>query len=296
MHTRLPTALVPLTELGLQPPAEVCGYRSASLCLYICMTVSLRPMHDCCIFCTQAAYLGMADVQDRMRALDASNQQQHPPITYLHLFEDEEMSMGIFCLPAGATIPLHDHPDMTVFSRVLYGQLFIQAFDWVKDGSDANTTATNGEHGKGGARAGRDNPNGDIDEDDHHAAARPAKLVVARVQGVNDPAAVLFPRHNGNIHTFTALTDCAVLDVLSPPYSSKSGRDCTYYYVASHDATHPGLVTLVRAAGVEPWSERVCTRCVARRSKTHRMTLRSSVGSTRVSRWMRMAGNTALSS
>lgn len=102
----------------------------------------------------------MAQVQERIRALEATQTKQ-PPITYLHLFEDQEMSMGIFCLPAGATIPLHDHPGMTVFSRVLYGQLFIQAFDWM----DGSTSA---------ASSGTDEDNADD--------GRPAKLVVARVQ------------------------------------------------------------------------------------------------------------------
>ncbi len=39
------------------------------------------------------------------------------PSQYLHIYEDEFMSIGIFCFPQGASIPLHDHPGMTVFSR-----------------------------------------------------------------------------------------------------------------------------------------------------------------------------------
>lgn len=32
-----------------------------------------------------------------------------------------------------------------------------------------------------------------------------------------------------NLHMFRALTACAVLDVLAPPYNLSEGRDCTYF-------------------------------------------------------------------
>lgn len=40
---------------------------------------------------------------------------------------------------------------------------------------------------------------------------------------------ILYPETGGNMHCFTGVTSCAVLDVLGPPYSAPQGRDCTYY-------------------------------------------------------------------
>lgn len=38
-------------------------------------------------------------------------------VTYLDIHDDPTMTIGIFQLPPGARMPLHDHPGMTVFSR-----------------------------------------------------------------------------------------------------------------------------------------------------------------------------------
>jgi len=81
-------------------------------------------------------------------------------------------------------------------------------------------------------------------------AARQAKLVVdhvlgAEINGTEPPRAsateVLYPTSGGNIHAFTALTPCAVLDVLAPPYSPSTGRHCTYYRATSNDGEQRGL-------------------------------------------------------
>ncbi|XP_057439950.1 plant cysteine oxidase 4-like isoform X2 [Lotus japonicus] len=119
-------------------------------------------------------------------------------ITYIHIHECDDFSIGVFCLPAGKVFPLHDHPEMTVLSKILYGSVYVKAYDWIKLDSTKCPT-------------------------------RLAGKVIDQVMKAPHEPTVLFPRSGGNIHSFRALTPCAILDVLSPPYSEEFARPSTYY-------------------------------------------------------------------
>ncbi|KAK2663517.1 hypothetical protein Ddye_002091 [Dipteronia dyeriana] len=123
------------------------------------------------------------------------------PITYLDIYECDGFTMCIFCFPTSSVIPLHDHPGMTVFSRVLYGSLHIKAYDWIEPACF--------QEAKGPVRL--------------------AKLAVDEVLTPASGTSVLYPKSGGNLHSFTAVTPCAVLDILSPSYREEAGRKCTYY-------------------------------------------------------------------
>ena len=41
-----------------------------------------------------------------------------PPVYYIDVFQDSQVQMNCFLVPPGAELPLHDHPLMTVFTKV----------------------------------------------------------------------------------------------------------------------------------------------------------------------------------
>ncbi|KAE9590375.1 putative cysteamine dioxygenase [Lupinus albus] len=137
-------------------------------------------------------------------------EQRIPRITYLHIYECEKFSIGIFCLPPSGVIPLHNHPGMTVFSKLLFGTMHIKSYDWVVD-LPANSSTTF-------------KPSESLATETQLAKVK----VDADFTAPCNPS-ILYPADGGNLHCFTAVTACAVLDVLGPPYSDPDGRHCTYY-------------------------------------------------------------------
>ncbi|KAI3738433.1 hypothetical protein L2E82_28465 [Cichorium intybus] len=126
-----------------------------------------------------------------------------PKVACTTIYQSEKFSLCIFFLPANAVIPLHNHPGMTVFSKLLLGKVHIKAYDLVNSSNS-----------------------------DDSISPSQLKLASLKADGVFTApcdTSVLYPTSGGNIHAFTAITPCAILDVMGPPYSKKDGRDCSYY-------------------------------------------------------------------
>lgn len=50
------------------------------------------------------------------------------PVTYTHVYEDQHMHMSIFGLRAHSSMPLHNHPGMFGFMKVLYGRVAVNCY------------------------------------------------------------------------------------------------------------------------------------------------------------------------
>ena len=90
----------------------------------------------------------------------------------------------------GSTIPLHNHPAMSVVSRLLFGELRERCFDWDHAAGTTDTPPA------GHVRVVKDE-------------------VRSSMSGVG--ALALIGPESGNLHELYCLRTCAFLDVFVPP-------------------------------------------------------------------------------
>eukprot|EP00903_Cladosiphon_okamuranus_P015133 g13994.t2 len=144
------------------------------------------------------------------------------------VFVDEQsfFEMTVFVLPTLGEIPLHDHPNMAVLSRVLFGSLGIDSYD-----IDVGMNEPGDTDGTRGGPIGQDRPVRRRQRRREETRARRAGWRQQhRVATASTPSFLLTPSE-GNVHAFKAPAACAVFDVLIPPYDAPRGRKCSYFRV-----------------------------------------------------------------
>ena len=167
------------------------------------------------------------------------------------IYEGSDFEVVIFLFPAGARIPFHDHPGMTVFSKVIYGALSMVSVDWNEPLSREEVRLLNMEQE-------RQDQIAEMAPNSSQLAANEAATIFAsrgvhlRANTVLNPEAPSFMLRPefANIHCFEAQSECAVLDVLLPPYNDDD-RNCHYFELLPEGAD-PSTATELRLRVIAP--------------------------------------------
>ncbi|XP_046493132.1 2-aminoethanethiol dioxygenase [Neodiprion pinetum] len=135
-----------------------------------------------------------------------SVQMQSAPMCVVDIFENQDITIAIFILKQGVTMPMHDHPGMHGLLKVIAGTVKIDSF----------TLEISGDHIM--------EPN-----TGYTAIKHPGMLVKD-----TDDACVLTPREK-NLHQISCIDGpAAFLDILSPPYDGEeygNMRPCTFFRI-----------------------------------------------------------------
>lgn len=159
----------------------------------------------------QAAHLGVSC--EDVKGINAGS-----GLGYTEVYSGDDLTLCVFFMRAGACIPLHDHPDMNVIGRLLFGKIRVISFD--------------PEPAAGGQSLKPPGPVGST-----WASLRSDRTI--------GPAPVTYKLgpEEGNVHELQALEDSAFFDILTPPYDPDEGRDCTYYACKESDDGFSPLCT-----------------------------------------------------
>lgn len=131
------------------------------------------------------------------------------PVTYIGIFENELLTMGIFILSPDMKLPLHDHPGMYGLIKVLSGKIKVSSYTMTEEPTDVYSN---------------------LPPIQFSAERHPDELMDAQ-----SPTCILDPKQR-NIHEIESVDGpAAFLDILSPPYCSRENphdsRKCTYFKV-----------------------------------------------------------------
>ena len=153
-----------------------------------------------------------------------------------------------------ARIPLHDHPNMCVLSRVLYGDLQRLSLDLARDDDELDNNGESNGNNNDPAMMSMDDSMGSSASELRRSAAEwftsffnkcdscsnkklpegTKRAYRNHVDHLKAPAVTVLYPYEGNLHEFVAGPHgAAVLDVLLPPYDHNQNRDCTFYTI--HD-------------------------------------------------------------
>lgn len=152
------------------------------------------------------------------------------PVTYVDIYDDPNLSVGIFILKPGMKLPLHDHPHMYGLIKVIAGVIKITSFS-------LNTEATRKAGGDGFEMKTKLSSfiHSFIGDNNFFRKEITAELSSEILATADTGSCVLEPE-KGNLHEVESVGGpAAFIDILSPPYETYipnvGPRKCCYYKV-----------------------------------------------------------------
>jgi PCO_ADO len=145
----------------------------------------------------------MNEVELKDLGIDLEYVQNAKESVCMDIVNSADFDIQLFIIPAGKQLPLHDHPNMVVLSKVVAGDLTVRSFSL------------------------------DISNSASKESAQRAALVLSSTRSPTDAAWLLTPEV-GNIHELKATKTTVVFDVLMPPYSEPE-RPCNFYKSVESD-------------------------------------------------------------
>ena len=153
------------------------------------------------------------------------------------------MTVAMFILRPGKRLPLHDHPRMHGFLKVIHGKVEIQTYTPL-DPDKTPVPASLTQHLES--------------KYNRHVPVYPMWFEGCKTLSESDECCVLTPEEK-NIHEITSEGTAAFLDILSPPYSHERDlsdyRPCSYYRELMQDKEEPSIRYLAK---INPPSEYWC--------------------------------------
>ena len=151
----------------------------------------------------------------------------------MHIVETNNFHVSIFIIPKNSKLPLHDHPNMSVLSKVIKGTLKMKSYNIIEKNIEM----------KSGKKM------------------FPAQIIHDNIIKTNQDKSWLLTPSINNIHEFEAINETAVVfDVLMPPYDDNDERPCNFYeeYIDNEEnnflsiAEEPILPSTVAYGGYRP--------------------------------------------
>jgi len=138
---------------------------------------------------------------------------------------NDDYRLVLFFIKKGQHMPLHDHPNMSVYFKLMFGSLKFYSFDKVEEKFKYNKFS-NDEYAE-------------LIDTKHKVTATKSKAKVLDKQNL-----LLVRPSVGNMHSFVAQEDSCFFDICLPNYTTDSLRRITYFNEVADDSLGQGLTKL----------------------------------------------------